>query len=723
MPFYLCSLTNTKKAGRIPELITDSAEEIAAFVTRWDVPGRAVYSCPNPLKAGATRRSIENVDRIEKIIVDLDFKDIVETAEEIDTKLCALPLEPTCVRDSGGGGRHIEWTLKEPVPASDHAYFARACAALKHLVTVLNADPAPSHPAALFRVEGSHNSKREGEPKLCRALWGSSRPVDLSEIEALIGLLPDTGIFTPKEHPCGNSPEGDGKNPYERLATMELHGVGVAGIHAAQTRAISSLLSRGIALTEVIRVVLEATKERVAHEPEAENWDWREEELTIAYSGAAWINQHPELCDRLPDKLREQWQQYEAEGRTPFIKKNAYALYVTTHEQKGPKKGHAPKPLALHPFRPLDEASFPPRAFEYGKHYQRRTTSLTAGAGGMGKSSLNLVEGVAQGAARNLLGEQPAERLRVWYHNGEDPREEIERRLIAICKHHGVPHSELVGRLWVTSGNEVPLRVAKGYSNLEIDENLVRQISEMISTNEIDVAMFDPLVTLHSVPEIDTGKMDAVIRLFARIAEENNTCIDLAHHVRKPAAGMCGDYEIDDIRGVKAITDAVRAVRLLNRMSPKDAEDAGLSEEERLRRFRIDHAKGNYSPAQKATWCQFVNVELLNGDEVGVVAAWEFPGQGKETPEKKAAERKAEQVFLQLLDKYTARGTNVSSNFSPNYAPAKFAEEREAKAAKVSKAMLRQAMASLLDAGKIVSEPLGRSDRPGHRLVRAEGPQ
>ena len=181
----------------------------------------------------------------------------------------------------------------------------------------------------------------------------------------------------------------------------------------------------------------------------------------------------------------------------------------------------------------------------------------------------------------------------------------------------------------------------------------MRQISAAIGDNQIDVAIFDPLVTLHSVSEVDSGKMDAVIRLFAGIADENDAAIEIAHHVRKPAAGAASDYDVHDIRGVAAITDAVRAARVLNRMNEKDAEAAGCEEVERLSRFRVDRAKGNYSPAQAATWRQFVNIELINGDEVGVVAPWNFPGQGEQTPEKTAADQKAEHVFLQLLDKFT----------------------------------------------------------------------
>jgi hypothetical protein len=171
---------------------------------------------------------------------------------------------------------------------------------------------------------------------------------------------------------------------------------------------------------------------------------------------------------------------------------------------------------------------------------------------------------------------------------------------------------------------------------------------------------------------------------------------------------------------VAAITDAVRAARVLNRMNEKDAESAGCSEIDRLSRFRVDRAKGNYSKASAATWRQFVSVPLANGDEVGVVAPWDYPGQGEQTPEKVLADQKADQVFLQLLEKLTARGANVSANTGPTYAPTKFADEREAKSAKISRAALKGAMGRLLDAGRIRSEP-SHSDGRSHRLVPWRG--
>jgi RecA-family ATPase len=544
-----------------------------------------------------------------------------------------------------------------------------------------------------------------------------------------------------KIYPSGNgcprhTAAGEPVDTEAELATMA-DGTSVNAVH---TRIIPSLLRKGDHPDDVLEFVVNETMTRVGT---ALNWTRAEEIRTVirrimsAYRNLLLKDYDPTtgvIPAWLPGEFHERWIAAIEEGRRPDIGYNRGGFYVRscgpktndavgagdgqkTQGETKSQKSSGRRVLVLRPFVPFDVSKLSPRSWLYGKHYQRRTVSLTAGPGGMGKTSNDMVEAIAMVAGRNLLGEQPEERLRVWFHNGEDPRDEIDRRLAAICQHFKIPQEELIGWLWTTSGNEFPLRVAKGYTNLEVDAVLVRQISAAIVDNQIDLAIFDPLVTLHSVSEIDTGKMDAVIRLFAGIADDTDAAIELAHHVRKPAAGSAGDYDVHDIRGVGAITDAVRAARVLNRMNEKDAEAAGCSEIERLSRFRVDRAKGNYSPAQVATWRQFVNVELSNGDDVGVVAPWNFPGQGEQTPEKTAADQKAERVFLQLLDKFLARGINVGASTGPSSAPAKFAEQQEAKAANVSKAALKAAMNRLLDTGRIRSEPYGRSDRASSRLV------
>jgi RecA-family ATPase len=724
MTYYICSLPNPGEPGEPKELFTDDPALAERFIESEDRrPGRGVYECINPLVSGARRRSLETVAAIQFIYFDLDLQNIEASREQVIERLQNLPVEFVWVRDSGSGNIHVGIEIKD-APARGTPEYERVVTVWKRLAEKLAADPAPVHPAALIRCVGSHNKKHGGNG-LCRMLWNGGGPLDVTELEELDDLLAEPLLIRKP-----SSAEGEEKTSVDVEAELAAMADGKS-VNAVHTRIIPSLLRKGEHPDDVLELVVNETMTRVGA---ALNWT-REEEIRVvvrrilsAYRNLLLKDYDPTtgvIPAWLPGEFHQRWVAAIGEGRRPDIGYNKAGFYPRSYGPKtngtaGAQKTQKPgerRILVLQPFTPFDVSKLPPRSWLYGKHYQRRTVSLTAGPGGMGKTSNDMVEAIAMVTGRNLLGEQPEERLRVWFHNGEDPRDEIDRRLAAICQHFKIPQEELAGWLWTTSGNEFPLRVAKGYTNLEVNAVLVRQISAAIIDNQIDLAIFDPLVTLHSVSEIDTGKMDAVIRLFAGIADDTDSAIELAHHVRKPAAGSGADYDVHDIRGVAAITDAVRAARVLNRMNEKDAEAAGCSEVERLSRFRVDRAKGNYSPAQIATWRQFISVELPNGDDVGVVAPWNFPGQGEQTPEKAAADQKAEHVFLQLLDKFLARGDNASANSGPSYAPAKFAEEREAKTAKVSKAALKAAMNRLLDAGRIESEPYGRNNPPSRRLV------
>jgi hypothetical protein len=263
------------------------------------------------------------------------------------------------------------------------------------------------------------------------------------------------------------------------------------------------------------------------------------------------------------------------------------------------------------------------------------------------------------------------------------------------------------------------LRVAQGYSNLQIDHRLVKCITESIGDNKIDVASFDPLVTLHGVPENDTGKMDTVVRIFASISDTQNCAIELSHHTRKLAPGSSEDYGIDDMRGAGSLKDAMRAVRMLNFMPRDEAEGAGIAELERTAYFRVDRVKANNAPPAKAAiWRKFVNVDLPNSDEVGVIVPWEFPGQdAAPTPEKAEAERKAEHIFMELLARFTLADRLVSDSSGATFAPHLFAKEKEAKLAKVGKAALADAMRRLFETGKIKNETFGPPSRERRRIV------
>jgi hypothetical protein len=116
------------------------------------------------------------------------------------------------------------------------------------------------------------------------------------------------------------------------------------------------------------------------------------------------------------------------------------------------RRGESLRPPSLHGrLSASTPAKLPPREWLYDKHYQRGIVTATVGPGGGGKSSLDLVELIAMCTGRDLLGVQPLIRCRAWYHNAEDSRDEIYRRIAAVCQHYKIDQGELDGWLFVTT--------------------------------------------------------------------------------------------------------------------------------------------------------------------------------------------------------------------------------------------------------------------------------
>ena len=478
--------------------------------------------------------------------------------------------------------------LKESVEAGTPEY-DRACALRTQLTYILASDTAVDHSAALMRVPGTHNYKCT-PPALCQVIEPGA-PTDLTDIEAFLDLY-QRPLFEKKARANGHDvppPDSGPRAPLDvsgALASMRFEG-GENGINKTQWRVVGALLSRGLGSDIIIEDVLTATQKATEGDERCKDWDWNAERVAIRDMCCRTLAKKPDLAYLLPSDLLTKWEDAALEGKTPkLILRNDTGWQVRGYDQKtegeesaaattsGSKKTKGP--FVIKPFAYFDPALLPQREWLYGRHYQRRTVSCTTAPGGFGKTTLDMIEGVAMTTCRDLLGEQPSERLRVWLHNGEDNLIELNRRIAAICQHHKIDMRQLEGWLFLTSGSEFPLKVATGFSELRIDGKLVDRIAEQIAENKIDVAILDPLITLHGVSEGDNVRMDTVIRLFSGIADAENCAIELSHHMRKMPAGVSADYTAADIRGATAIFDAVRSARVLNRMADKEGAELGL---------------------------------------------------------------------------------------------------------------------------------------------------
>ncbi|TFV71691.1 hypothetical protein E4K64_25525 [Bradyrhizobium frederickii] len=294
-------------------------------------------------------------------------------------------------------------------------------------------------------------------------------------------------------------------------------------------------------------------------------------------------------------------------------------------------EAHKPPAIVATPYKRVDPKTIPLRDWIYGSLLIRKFVTATVSPGGIGKSSLVTVEALAMASGRGLLGVSPKRRMKVWLWNLEDPQEETARKIEAAALHYGLSEDETDGYLFVNSGRDTPLVMAKELKGgAFILAPVVDALVEQCRANAIDVLVIDPFVSSHEVGENNNTFQDMIIKEWGRVAERANVAVHLVDHTRKMSGGET-EITTESSRGAKAKTDGCRVVRVVNRMTDAQAVNAGI-ENPRIY-FRTFNDKANLAPpADKSDWFKLESVDLGNapshlqfGDSVGVVTTWEWP--------------------------------------------------------------------------------------------------
>jgi RecA-family ATPase len=288
----------------------------------------------------------------------------------------------------------------------------------------------------------------------------------------------------------------------------------------------------------------------------------------------------------------------------------------------------------------FDEASIEPRRWIYAHHYLRSFVSVLASAGGIGKTSLQIVEALAIVTGRPLLGEEVKERTNVWIVNLEDPLEEIQRRVLAAMRHYGIKPAEVEGRLFVNAGRDFSLKFGiQTREGVLPNTKLVEYLCKKIPEKQIGCVFIDPFVGAHNINENDNMAVNAIVAEIRRVADETKCAIGLVHHIRK---GNGEDASIDSVRGAGSLIGAARAARVVNRMSADDAAKLGIDEAEARSVFRVDDGKANLAPpANAAVYRKMEGVKIDNGEWIGVCLPYTLPDafDGISAKDAKAAQR------------------------------------------------------------------------------------
>jgi len=317
---------------------------------------------------------------------------------------------------------------------------------------------------------------------------------------------------------------------------------------------------------------------------------------------------------------------------------------------------------------------------------------LLSGDGGVGKTILHLQAEAAYVLGREWLA-TPIEPGRAMVICCEDDEDELHRRVAPIAEHYDVGLSDLKD-LYVLPlvGCDTVLAEPNRSGRIE-PTKLFNRFREAACDIRPKLITIDNLADVYAGSEIDRVQVRQFVALLGAVAIEVRAGVVLTAH--PSLSGMASGS------GSSGSTGWHNSARARMYMTKPKAEH-GESDPD-LRELRM--MKNNYGPPSEE-----LRLRWSNG-------LW-VPARGTGPVDKAAGEQEAERMFLELLDRFSQQGRNVSHKKGTSYAPALFAQDPTVGPTGITKKDLEAAMLRLFATGKIRVENYGRPSRPNHRLVR-----
>jgi hypothetical protein len=273
----------------------------------------------------------------------------------------------------------------------------------------------------------------------------------------------------------------------------------------------------------------------------------------------------------------------------------------------------------------LDANTLEARRWLAERLFMRGDVTVMAAAGAAGKSitSLTIAAHFAVGkdyGPYKLKSQGKAQRIFIY--NAEDDIAEQTRRLLAICATYKLDYEAVRANLMLMDDSLGDLILATAERNVAHEHTaMVNFIIELLTQNEIDIGIFDPLINLHQCSENDNVQMRFVIGVLRKIARKANAAVLVAHHVGKGNTKEAGDA--DAIRGAGAIINSARIAIMLSGPTDKDLPLLGIDTTLRYSYVRMDDAKANLylKTGIAIMWTKWFSVRIATNDLVGVPVA------------------------------------------------------------------------------------------------------
>jgi RecA-family ATPase len=324
---------------------------------------------------------------------------------------------------------------------------------------------------------------------------------------------------------------------------------------------------------------------------------------------------------------------------------------------------------------------------------------------GSGKSILIMQLGIAHVIGRDWLNTLP-ELGPFLYLNAEDEEAELHRRFADIAAHFDTPLNELKNDLHILAlaGQDAVLGYADRNSLIQATP-LFHKLTEAACDIRPKLIALDTSADVFGGNENDRAQVRQFVGLMRGMAIAANAAVIIAAH-----PSLTGINSGSGLSGTTAWHNSVRARAYVKTARTED----GAEPDKALR--QIEFMKSNYGPVAEAITMRWKNGVFIPEPKSGSL-------------EKLASEAKADNLFLQLLDRFNREGRTVGDKHGHSYAPALFSKEPEAESAGLKKEALANAMRRQFASKKIHIEQYGRPFRPASKLApgaaaeRSETPQ
>jgi RecA-family ATPase len=493
---------------------------------------------------------------------------------------------------------HAYWELEEPCQNMQAWKEIQ-----KSIAASLQTDSAVINPSRIMRVAGTvswPNKKKQDKgyvPELVTMRTEFSTDRDPQPIERLMRAFPKANDVLNSTGHTGLEIDL-GQQAMDRQLTAQSILAG-DDWHNNIIRLVASYVSKGLADEEIHAITDSFTMSGYSV-------DDTRQEVQQAIDGAREKGWTPP-----PDPVVERMQ------------KQNEALNIASEPSQSPTEDATEQNWPT-PYEMFDALTLPRREWIYGYDYIKKYISVTASAGGIGKTSAIIVEALAIATGKPLLGTAVKQQENVWIINLEDPISEMQMRTIAAMQHYGLTPDDIKGRLFMDGEDTIQITLAaEGRDGLITNDDMLAAMIRVIKENKIGAVILDPFVSAHLVNENNNGSIQAVVAMLRKLARETNSSVQLVHHIRKTNGD---DATIDSVRGAGSLIGAARAARVINRITPEDAIALGVDEHEALGIFRVDDGKANLAPpSDKAVYRRMQSVEIANGEHIGVATEFKLP--------------------------------------------------------------------------------------------------